>query len=43
MARTPEAIVKALPQLWAGMQILLPGETAPAHRHSPAAIRFIRP
>ncbi len=27
--------------LWAGVQILLPGETAPAHRHSPAAIRFI--
>jgi hypothetical protein len=27
--------------LWAGVQILLSGETAPAHRHSPAAIRFI--
>lgn len=27
--------------LWAGVQILLPGETAPVHRHSPAAIRFI--
>lgn len=27
--------------LWAGVQILLPGEIAPAHRHSPAAIRFI--
>jgi gentisate 1,2-dioxygenase len=27
--------------LWAGVQILLPGETTPAYRHSPAAIRFI--
>jgi gentisate 1,2-dioxygenase len=27
--------------LWGALQILLPGETAPAHRHSPAAIRFI--
>jgi gentisate 1,2-dioxygenase len=24
-----------------GMQLLLPGEVAPSHRHSPAAIRFI--
>jgi gentisate 1,2-dioxygenase len=27
--------------LSAAMQLLLPGECAPAHRHSPAAIRFI--
>ena len=27
--------------LWAAIQYLLPNETAPAHRHSPAAIRFI--
>jgi gentisate 1,2-dioxygenase len=27
--------------LWAGFQYLLPGEVAPAHRHSPAAIRFV--
>ena len=27
--------------LWGALQILLPHETAPAHRHSPAAIRFI--
>lgn len=27
--------------LWAGFQYVLPGEIAPAHRHSPAAIRFI--
>jgi len=27
--------------LWGAVQILLPGEIAPAHRHTPAAIRFI--
>ncbi|WP_285032751.1 cupin domain-containing protein [Mycolicibacterium sp. lyk4-40-TYG-92] len=27
--------------LWAAVQYLLPGETAPPHRHSPAALRFI--
>lgn len=27
--------------LWAGYQYLLPGEVAPAHRHSQAAIRFV--
>lgn len=27
--------------LWAGLQYLLPHEVAPAHRHSPGAIRFI--
>jgi gentisate 1,2-dioxygenase len=27
--------------LWAGFQYVLPGEVAPAHRHSPAAIRFV--
>jgi len=27
--------------LWAAMQFLGPGEVAPAHRHSPAALRFI--
>ena len=27
--------------LYAGLQLLLPGEIAPAHRHSPAALRFI--
>ena len=27
--------------LWAGFQYLLPREVAPAHRHSPAAIRFV--
>lgn len=27
--------------LWAAVQYLLPGELAPAHRHTPAALRFI--
>jgi gentisate 1,2-dioxygenase len=27
--------------LWAGFQYVLPGEVAPAHRHSPAAVRFV--
>jgi len=27
--------------LWAAVQYLLPGETAPPHRHTPAALRFI--
>jgi gentisate 1,2-dioxygenase len=27
--------------LWAAVQFLLPGETAPPHRHTPAALRFI--
>jgi len=27
--------------LWAGFQYVLPGEVAPAHRHSPGAIRFV--
>jgi gentisate 1,2-dioxygenase len=27
--------------LYAGLQLILPGEVAPPHRHSPAAIRFI--
>lgn len=31
----------ATPTLWAAVQILLPGEVAPAHRHSQGAIRFI--
>ncbi|MFQ5896694.1 MAG: cupin domain-containing protein [Candidatus Methylomirabilia bacterium] len=31
----------ATPTLWGAVQILMPGELAPAHRHSPAALRFI--
>jgi gentisate 1,2-dioxygenase len=27
--------------LYAGVQLILPGETAPAHRHTPSALRFV--
>ena len=27
--------------MFAGLQLIMPGEVAPAHRHSPAALRFI--
>lgn len=27
--------------LYAGIQLIMPGETAPAHRHSPSALRFM--
>ena len=27
--------------LYAGLQVIMPGEVAPTHRHSPAALRFI--
>lgn len=27
--------------LYAGIQLILPGETAPAHRHTPSALRFM--
>ena len=27
--------------LFAGLQLILPGETAPSHRHTPSALRFI--
>jgi len=29
------------PSLYAGLQLILPGEVAPAHRHSQSALRFI--
>ena len=29
------------PTFWASLQVILPGEVATAHRHSPAALRFI--
>src|SRR5690606_38604505 len=32
---------RATATLYAGLQLILPGETAPAHRHSPAALRFM--
>lgn len=31
----------ATPTIYIGMQLIMPGETAPNHRHSPSAIRFV--
>jgi gentisate 1,2-dioxygenase len=36
-----EGTAAATPTLFAGMQLILPGEIARAHRHSPAALRVI--
>lgn len=33
--------MRATPTIYAGMQLILPGETAPCHRHTPSAIRFV--
>lgn len=35
------ATVRATPTIYLGFQLILPGETAPNHRHSPSAIRFV--
>jgi gentisate 1,2-dioxygenase len=32
---------KTTASLYAGVQLILPGETAPAHRHTPSALRFM--
>jgi gentisate 1,2-dioxygenase len=32
---------RILESLYSGLQLILPGEVAPAHRHSPSALRFI--
>ena len=32
---------KILESLYAGLQMILPGECAPAHKHTPSALRFI--
>ncbi len=32
---------RATATLFAGIQLILPGETAPAHRHTPSALRFM--
>jgi gentisate 1,2-dioxygenase len=34
-------VARATDNLWAAMQMVLPGEVAPAHRHTPAALRYI--
>lgn len=31
----------ATPSIYIGMQLILPGEEAPCHRHTPSAIRFV--
>jgi gentisate 1,2-dioxygenase len=33
--------MKATATIYIGMQLILPGETAPNHRHTPSAIRFV--
>jgi gentisate 1,2-dioxygenase len=33
--------MKATPTIYVGLQLILPGETAPNHRHTPSAIRFV--
>jgi gentisate 1,2-dioxygenase len=33
--------LKATPSIYIGLQLILPGETAPNHRHSPSAVRFV--
>jgi gentisate 1,2-dioxygenase len=33
--------MKATATIYAGMQLILPGETAPNHRHTPSAVRFV--
>jgi gentisate 1,2-dioxygenase len=32
---------RATATLYAGIQLIMPGETAPAHRHTPSALRFM--
>jgi gentisate 1,2-dioxygenase len=34
-------IARATDTLWAALQLVLPGELAPEHRHTPAALRFV--
>lgn len=34
-------ITRATDTLWAAVQLVLPGEVAPAHRHTPAALRMV--
>lgn len=35
------ATARATPTIYLGMQLIKPGETAPNHRHSPSAVRFV--
>lgn len=33
--------LKATPTIYIGLQLILPGEAAPNHKHSPSAVRFV--
>ena len=33
--------MQATPTIYIGLQLILPGETAPTHKHSPSAVRFV--
>ncbi|ABQ71710.1 gentisate 1,2-dioxygenase (plasmid) [Rhizorhabdus wittichii RW1] len=33
--------MQATPTIYVGMQLIMPGETAPNHRHTPSAVRFV--
>ena len=33
--------MQATPSIYVGLQLILPGETAPNHMHSPSAVRFV--
>jgi gentisate 1,2-dioxygenase len=33
--------MKATPTIYIGLQLILPGEVAPNHRHTPSAVRFV--
>jgi gentisate 1,2-dioxygenase len=37
----PDELARATDTLWAAMQLVLPGEVAPPHRHTAAALRYI--
>lgn len=37
----PDQRTGATDTLWSALQLVLPGEVAPAHRHTPSALRFI--
>lgn len=37
----PDQRTGATDSLWAALQLVLPGEVAPPHRHTPSALRFI--
>ncbi|MGE0113281.1 MAG: cupin domain-containing protein [Steroidobacteraceae bacterium] len=33
--------LKATPTIYIGLQLILPGESAPTHKHTPSAVRFV--